>query len=596
MGVRQLLSSVKNRAEGSSFEIWEEADGTIASYQNGAPTVTATTDPVTGVISKLLAGGVDVLQSLGQFGLRTVLFGHSYADNEDVSGTYALNAFNSLGGFHWANALGGRRLNIVKGAGVGGERVRDVLQRYDVHVAPYAPDVICLAVGHNDLNAVVNGGNQLDTNIPYVADSKQSQLPYLMDGINSLLDKIPGNVLVIITAETQPGPNQAGTKSSSCHKQLGQRFANLNRALSQLALSRKNVVFIPVDLVSINPSDTDVCTATGEYTDQVHPSTLASYKRGKMINAYLDRIFPPMYAPLPFSVGEVFLNQRLPFTAISGDGSAVTITMDNSAPGNHATIGRLKVGDKVVVQCPNDTTWSFTSTITDATLTYIKVSSTVTGTTNTGHVCACPQMAENPVFTVQTGGSKHANITLSSGALPGGWSLQTQAGAGVVSVTVTYEAHTSADGFSSSGYWVVLDFTTTGSADIQLQQGVSDQSAGSYHRRFNIGDSIYSGCEVDISGTISNFNGVELRNYIGRSTTDVITADMYRGADTSPWPQSAMRLTLMTPTAQIPAAMTSVTPQLWMRFSAAGTAKVKIARFGSYRDDALLNAEKLAVQ
>ncbi|MBC2731377.1 SGNH/GDSL hydrolase family protein [Thiobacillus sp.] len=541
-----------------------------------------------------------ILPHARNYGLRTVLFGHSYVDNEDVSGTFITNGTAVLGGFHWANALMERRFNIIKGAGVGGERIVDIMQRYDVNVAAYSPDIIFLTIGHNDLNDVVNtlGAGQVDTGIPYVDNVHCVELPYFMSKMNELLDMIPTSTLVVITGETQPGPNPAGTKNASTHKQLGQRFANMNRELARLALTRKNVVYVPTDLIHINPADTDLCTAIGEYTDQVHPSVVGSYKRGKMIKAYIEPHIPKLYAPLAYSVGEVLLNQRLPFTAISGDGETITITMNNSAPGNHADKGRIKVGDTLTVQCPNDPTWSFTSDpVTEATLTYIKVPGTTTGTTNSGYVSNCPQMCENPVFTAQTGGSKHANITLSSGALPGSWTLNTTAGAGVVSVAVTYEPHMSADGLVSLGYWVVLDLTTTGAADVILQQGVSDQSTGSYHRRLNAGDNFYSGCEVDISGTISNFNGFELRNYIDLNpASDVYTADFYRGSETSPWPQDPMRLTLMTPDYEIPSGFIGVTPQLYMRFSGAGSATIKIARFSCYRNDEPFNAAKFAVQ
>ena len=35
MGVRTLLSELRNRPEGKTFEIWEETDGVVRAYCNG---------------------------------------------------------------------------------------------------------------------------------------------------------------------------------------------------------------------------------------------------------------------------------------------------------------------------------------------------------------------------------------------------------------------------------------------------------------------------------------------------------------------------------------------------------------------------------
>jgi len=53
MGVRQLLSELRNRVEGKTFEVWEEADGSVATYQNGNALVEAKVNPLTGGIINL---------------------------------------------------------------------------------------------------------------------------------------------------------------------------------------------------------------------------------------------------------------------------------------------------------------------------------------------------------------------------------------------------------------------------------------------------------------------------------------------------------------------------------------------------------------
>ena len=549
--------------------------------------VTATTNPVTGGI-ELSAGGERLYRNAPSTGLRAVLYGHSYIDEEDVSGTYCIAGTLAQGSITWANAMLGHRFSVIKGAGVGGERIADIFRRYDLHVAPYDPDIIFIAMGHNDLNNVRNTGLQPGTGLPYDVDATQTSLDVTIGRYRQVLEAIPETVLVVLLAETQPGRNPAGVASAHTHKQLGVRFADLNFALARMALERKNTVYVPVDLPIMDAASANFEVATGMYEDNVHPSILAAFRRGRMIAKYLDPLIPrTIGAPLASNVGDAFLNQRLPFTAISGDGNAITVTMDNSAPGGHATVGRIKAGDMVVVQCPTTVAYSGTYRCVAASLASITLVGGATGATAAGHVCTCRQMLENPVFTVQTGGNKHANITLTAGALPGSYSLNTTAGVGVVTVNnEQYILHSDPDDLYSCGYWLELNISTTGAADVILQGQVFDQSVGSYHRRLNPGDVFYSGCEVDVSGTIVNFRGVELRNFIDLAS-DQITADFYLDPayTATDGPNAAHRLTLKTPEYPVPADTVGITTQLYMRFSGAGSATIRVGRMSCYRVD-----------
>lgn len=549
----------------------------------------------------VLVGG-DTTFKLGRnSGLRAVYYGHSYMDEEDISGTYCINGTLAQGSITWANALLGHPFTVIKGAGVGGERIADIFRRYELHVAPYDPDIIFISIGHNDLNNVKNTGTQPGTGLSYATDTTQTRLSVTVDRYKQVLDAIPRHVLVVLLAETQPGRTPAGVASTSTHKQLGARFADLNFALSRMALARPNTVFVPVDLPIMDAASTNFETAVGMYKDNVHPSILAAYKRGKMIAKYLERVLPrAVGAPLASNVGDAFLNLRLPFTAISGDGTSITVTMDNSAPGTHATIGRIKVGDMVNVQCPTTDAYSGTYLCTAATTTSITLSGSATGATATGHVCTGRQMLENPVFTTQTGGSKHANITLSAGAIPGGYSLNTTAGAGVVTINnAQYVAHTDPDNLYSCGYWLELDISTTGAAEVILQGTASDENVGSsYYKRLHAGEVFYVGCEAEVSGTISNFKGLELRALM-TMVSNTITADFFRDPayTANDGPTEAHRITMMTPETQMQAGASAVTAQLYIRFSAAGSAKVRVGRFSCYRvDDPVRTTEKLAVQ
>jgi len=76
MGVRTLLSALKDRFDGKSFEVWEEASGEIQAYQNGNPLVEAETNPVTGGVGKLNVGaneiGVALVSSRSETQIRPV--------------------------------------------------------------------------------------------------------------------------------------------------------------------------------------------------------------------------------------------------------------------------------------------------------------------------------------------------------------------------------------------------------------------------------------------------------------------------------------------------------------------------------------------
>lgn len=94
MGVRTLLTENRNLVGGNTFEVWEEADGTVQAYQNGNPMVTAETNPVTGVI-ELSAGGVAIATSpvIGQTGIPMILpSSGSIGNNGALSGITALPA------------------------------------------------------------------------------------------------------------------------------------------------------------------------------------------------------------------------------------------------------------------------------------------------------------------------------------------------------------------------------------------------------------------------------------------------------------------------------------------------------------------------
>ena len=164
--------------------------------------------------------------------------------------------------------------------------------------------------------------------------------------------------------------------------------------------------------------------------------------------------------------------------------------------------------------------------------------------------------------------------------------LNTTAGAGVVTINnIQYIAHSDPENLYSCGYWLELDITTTGAANLILQSTASDESGGSYYRRLHTGEVAYSGCEAQVLGTIANFRGLELRTlYVGPNT---MSADFYHdpGYTANDGVNEAHNITLMTPETVIPAGATGVTPQLYILFMAAGTAKVRIGRFSCYRVD-----------
>ena len=64
MGVRSLLQAIKNRFDGKTLEVWEEANGDVHAFQNGNPLVEGTTNATSGnigAISKLTQAQYDAI-------------------------------------------------------------------------------------------------------------------------------------------------------------------------------------------------------------------------------------------------------------------------------------------------------------------------------------------------------------------------------------------------------------------------------------------------------------------------------------------------------------------------------------------------------
>lgn len=86
---------------------------------------------------------------------------------------FVLNVMFVQGLIIWVNVLFGYLFVQIKGVGVGGEWIQDIIQCYKVYVELYNLDIIFILVGYNDLNNVVNVGVQKGIGILYVVDFMQ---------------------------------------------------------------------------------------------------------------------------------------------------------------------------------------------------------------------------------------------------------------------------------------------------------------------------------------------------------------------------------------------------------------------------------------
>lgn len=583
--------------------------------------VFGTFDKATGLLTGLLQGNdlPPLLLGAGNdLGVRWGLFGHSFMDQETTSGTGTIESYNAVGTVVWANALLGHPFQIVKCAGIGGYRLLDMLDMYDALVRPLALSGIFVSLGHNDLKGLYPSGNgtagALYPQLP--ADSQQTHVTYLAARLRVWLKTVPPSQRVVLLGETPPGQNPAGA-SAGTSTQLAVRFQQWNRMLRLMASEFGNVIYVPTDRPILLPASANGLNKTLTYFDQVHPSILGAYYRGKMLAAHMAR-FAPMHAdPLPYSAADTHTAAVLTSSAApSAASGTLTIPLTNGS----ATLKTIEVGDWINLALGAGVTAADKSLVgryqvLTATTTAITSACAVTATgSTTMRLSNSRQLFINPLFLTTTGGNAggFSNLGTIVGTLPLGVDIINLPANWTA--TFSTEAHTLADGTAGYGNWLkmVLDTGAAGAAgafDLVFQMSQKSASPGTYDvaRKAHYGVPYQAGVEYKQASAAAGYNGAELSLYV--RTADIATetagatvtataflrdttAGLQPNDATAPWPLDNMQIPMVTPevTFESPAPGLNFMEifQGRMKFRASGpnvTATIYLARCGGWSCD-----------
>lgn len=518
--------------------------------------------------------------------LRTVLFGHSYIDQECAR--YSFNRPMPLvrGTFMWANRLLDGKLSFVGERGIGGERVRDWIKRMQENIGALNPGIVIVSDPINDLKNTTNPG--------YLTDRRIVELPYLIEGYQQVIDYITNNLeaYCVILAATPPNPAETVT--------LGTRVALWNRWAMKAATNNRRVRYSPVNEPLINAASasglvTNASTGTAVgYYDAIHPNIMAAYARGKVLANTLSRLPEvPEWTRLINTIGEAMLNQTITVTSFvcNGDGTA-TVLLSNGS------LSEIRTGDLCTFW--NDSALSLNGTyrVLAHSTTSITVACSKTGSVSTGvmKASACTQIFGNPLFLTTTGGTKggtgSARIV---GNVPNLMSVFCDNASVGCTITLSTASHTdrsgNADGF---GNWLVLDCVVDAATNVQVSMfgHRGSLTASAVFGRLAAGDVISSMLECEVvggSGGTGNPSGLKDINYNlsiaatppGASQVFPVLYDMLRdGTVNDNYPQEKWRGVMDVPEYRLPAdfAIDSIDCNFNIVFSGAGAAQIRIAR------------------
>lgn len=467
-----------------------DEDGNVLGFDHGTRTqylATVKTNPLTGRIKTI--GGTGKKN-----GLRVVLVGHSYLDQETGNYTYNRPIEMLNGTFVWANVLLGRPFEIVKSHAIGGERLVDLADRIDDAIAEDA-DVYVWNIGINDLKLTVNPGNSRYTGKPYVSDPRQSDLEYCKSLADQLLAKLANTgKIVVVLPETWPA-NGAGDQT----KHLAVRTMQYNRFLAWRASQDANMHYVPLDVATIDPLTSTGEVFSGYYSDYIHPSNLGAFKRGQVLARALNKIFPKTVDRLPTNIVDTYSNLKIVGTSLSQVDGVLRVMCPNLSSSNTL----IRTGDKVAlaVPSPGNTQWNGRFSCVGYSSTYVDLDCSVAGSyTGTINLSTSSNAFDNPLMVTQTGGSFSGGGTLTSGTVPSGVTVNCPAGSSCVFANSVnhYDLSSAADGL---GKW--MDVTVTGGANSTVtinflaNRGPAITGSAVYGRLFS-GDAVQALFDVDV--------------------------------------------------------------------------------------------------
>ncbi|MCA9101303.1 MAG: SGNH/GDSL hydrolase family protein, partial [Planctomycetales bacterium] len=549
--------------------------------------------------------GTPIWGNVGQasVGVRTVLFGHSYIDQEaggaSTDGSDTFDNWSNTGTVQWANWLMGKPLQIVKEFGRGSRRVLDMLPRYRGEVAPLNPALVIVSIGHNDLKGLYAGGPDQQP-----ADDRQRQVPYLVEMMRAWLrDDVAHNTTVVLLGESPPGKSPTGV-TTGANKYTSARFFRWNEALRRLAVEFNNVIYVPVERVVLDPADTTGVNVAGMFWDQVHPSITGAYKRGLMLKEHLERVVPVHCDILATSAADTFSNLKITTSAApTFDGTSADLAFTNTDNNGRP----VEIGDYVTVRIPGSDNRGLNGRylVTDADDAGVTVATPgISGTaTANADVSTSTNLLINPLFLTTTGGQQAPTGVVGSivGNVPLGVTINSLPA--THTVTVSTSAHTQRDGSAGFGNWMELDIVVAGSAgaastfEVRLPVSNSSNYPATYdvERKLNIGQTVQFGCEIRQESASGGWAGFYTDAYVhvvdldtGANAAYPKAFDVYRTTANTPltsshlFPVDDMTLTTMTPEMTLPVEANRVVlaanGRVWVSFVGDGSVTLKIAR------------------
>lgn len=591
-------------------------------------------DPITGA---LVDGAGNGLQT-STYGLRTVLFGHSFIDNEaggdpDITNDSGDNLLVT-GTVQWANWLIGKPLQVVKEFGYGSRRIMDMMPRYAGEVAPLRPQVLIVSIGHNDLKGLYAGGSDQAP-----ADVRQRQLPYLVSLLRAWLSRdVSPSTRVYLLAETPSGKDATGAVSANNHKNLAVRYVQFNEAMRRLATEYGNVVYVPTDRATTDPTSLTMLNQTKHFYDTVHPGIIGSYARGKVLAAHLQRTLPVHCDNLPTTAADSISNTWITVNTASEivfNGASATFVITNTTGQDWLLI---EVGDWVTMQIVSAITGEiplcgrFLVTAADA--ASVTVATTGVGTIAAGRVVKISnsrQLFINPLFLTMTGGQQAPSGvvgTIAYGGAGGGLLGATQMPLGATikalpaqyTVTVNYAAHTQRDGSAGFGNWLVLDVVVSGASGATqfyidfYMSGKTETTGYDVERKLAFGQAMKQCCEVRQENATGGYQGVQTQIFVqvqntGGSSNQVYwkTSDIYRNVAATPvdadnpWPADDITFTSETPEMIVTdnkdtREISFARGRVFCNFFGDGTVRLKIGRMGLYVVDYPIEEAHIALK
>lgn len=474
--------------------------------------------------------------------LRAVLVGHSYMDQETQTYSYNRPLEMLNGTVVWANVLLGRPWEIIKSHAIGGERLIDLAARIQFAVNENC-DLYFWNIGINDLKNTVNAGNSRFLGTPYPDDPNQTRLDYCISMADRLLSQLEETGRFIFVLPEMWPANGAGDQT----RHLAARTLQYNRFLAWRASKSARILYVPLDVVTMDPNSTAGNVRTGYYADFIHPSNIGAFERGKVlakaIKPYIKKI-----DRLPWNAIDTWSNLKIAGTALAANGDGtLRVTLNNISGANTL----IRKGDSVALAVPSagQTQWNGRYQVVAHTNTYIDVSCKIPGSfVGAVNVSTATNMFDNPLFLTQTGGSVSGGLVLTSGTVPSGVVIS---GTATCSVVVNNTvAHTDLDGVADGlGNW--MDITITGAANNQVDifllanRGPAVTASAVYGRIF-AGDTVSALFDVEVvsingvTTLMSGLNGSVTHRTDGAQT--LLVLGTYRdGTNNAAHPNSTFR-------------------------------------------------------